>query len=97
MVKNNEELRFRTPTTEDGPLYPPEPIPRRPDLTNGGKAKGELLILMGVIHDHRRTPVSGAQKVKQLARVLQRLGMSCRARLFRELETAAETTKVMLC
>jgi protocatechuate 3,4-dioxygenase beta subunit len=41
-------------------MYPPEPIPRRADLTNGGKAKGELLILMGVIHDHRRTPVSGA-------------------------------------
>jgi protocatechuate 3,4-dioxygenase beta subunit len=60
MVKNNEELRFRTPTTEDGPMYPPEPIPRRADLTNGGKAKGELLILMGVVHDHRRTPVSGA-------------------------------------
>jgi protocatechuate 3,4-dioxygenase beta subunit len=60
MVKDNEELRFFTPTTEDGPLYPPEPIPRRADLTNGGKAKGELLILMGVIHDHRRTPVSGA-------------------------------------
>ena len=60
MVIDNEELRFRTPTTEDGPLYPPEPIPRRTDLTNGGKAKGELLILMGVIHDHRRTPVSGA-------------------------------------
>jgi protocatechuate 3,4-dioxygenase beta subunit len=60
MVKDNEEFRFLTPTTEDGPLYPPEPIPRRADLTNGGKAKGELLILMGVIHDHRRTPVSGA-------------------------------------
>jgi hypothetical protein len=40
MVKDNEELRFFTPTTEDGPLYPPEPIPRRADLTNGGKAKG---------------------------------------------------------
>jgi len=60
MVKDNEELRFLTPTTEDGPLYPPEPIPRRADLTNRGKSKGELLILMGVIHDHRRTPVSGA-------------------------------------
>ena len=60
MVIDNEELRFRTSTTEDGPLYPPEPIPRRTDLTNGGKAKGELLILMGVIHDHRRTLVSGA-------------------------------------
>lgn len=60
MVKNIEEPRLRTPATEDGPLYPPVPIPRRPDLTNGGKAKGELLILMGVIHDHRRAPVSGA-------------------------------------
>jgi protocatechuate 3,4-dioxygenase beta subunit len=60
MVKDNEELRFVTPITEDGPLYPPEPIPRRADLTNGGKSKGELLILMGIIYDHRRTPVSGA-------------------------------------
>lgn len=60
MVKNNEELRFRTPTTEDGPLYPPVPIPRRADLTNGGKAKGQLLILIGVIYDHRHTPVPGA-------------------------------------
>lgn len=60
MAKTNQELRYHTPTTEDGPLYPPEPIPRRADLTNGGKAKGELLILMGVIHDHRRSPVAGA-------------------------------------
>ena len=60
MVKDNEELRFVTPITEDGPLYPPEPIPRRADLTNGGKAKGELLILMGVIYDHLHTTVSGA-------------------------------------
>jgi len=60
MVDDKEGLRFLTPTTEDGPLYPPEPIPRRADLTNGGKAKGELLILMGVIYNHRRSPVSGA-------------------------------------
>jgi protocatechuate 3,4-dioxygenase beta subunit len=60
MVDDKEGLRFLTPTTEDGPLYPPEPIPRRADLTSGGKAKGELLILMGVIYNHRRSPVSGA-------------------------------------
>lgn len=60
MVKDNEELLLRTPSTEDGPLYPPVLIPRRADLTTGGKAKGQLLILMGVVHDHRRTPVPGA-------------------------------------
>lgn len=60
MINDNEEIKFVTPITEDGPLYPPEPIPRRADLTSGGKANGELIILMGVISDHRGTPVSGA-------------------------------------
>jgi protocatechuate 3,4-dioxygenase beta subunit len=49
--------RFLTPFSGDGPLYPPEAIPRRWDLTNGGEANGELLILMGVVSDLKRTPV----------------------------------------
>ncbi|MEM9103111.1 MAG: hypothetical protein AAGB12_12385 [Pseudomonadota bacterium] len=48
------------PMTEDGPLYPPEPIPRRADLTNGGRANGELFILMGVIYNHQKIPVKNA-------------------------------------
>jgi protocatechuate 3,4-dioxygenase beta subunit len=60
MSSNDQRPTFLTPFSDDGPLYPPEPIPRRWDLTNRGKADGELLILMGIVSDHTRTPVERA-------------------------------------
>ena len=49
-----------TPLTEDGPFYPPGAIPKRSDLTNDGKARGQALVLMGIVSNYRREPVSGA-------------------------------------
>jgi len=51
---------FVTPITEDGPLYPPGPIPRRADLTSVGKALGLPLVVMGTISNFRNEPVPGA-------------------------------------
>ena len=52
---------FITPFTEDGPLYPPVNIPKRTDFTNGGKAKGQPLVLMGIVYNYRRQPVPGTR------------------------------------
>ena len=51
---------FVTPPTEDGPFYPPGEIPRRHDLTNGGNASGQQVVLMGVVSDFRGDPVHSA-------------------------------------
>ena len=58
MAADESRPLFVTPFTEDGPLYPPDAIPRRQDLTNDGKASGQPLVLMGIISDFRNEPVS---------------------------------------
>lgn len=60
MTDNENPLHFVTPFTEDGPLYPPGAIPKRPDLTNEGKALGKALVLMGIVFNFRNEPVHGA-------------------------------------
>ena len=42
-------------------MYPPVDIPERADLTNGGKAKGQPLVLMGIVYNYRRQPVPGTR------------------------------------
>ena len=61
MSENKNSLQFITPFTEDGPLYPPVEIPIRSDFTNGGKAKGQPLVLMGLVYNYRHQPVSGTR------------------------------------
>ena len=49
--------------TEDGPLYPPVEIPWNSDLTttgNGGKARGRVLYLFGVIYSRNGRPLENA-------------------------------------
>ena len=58
MTKASSPLHFLTPPTEDGPLYPSVDIPVRSDLTRGGQAIGHQLLLMGVVFDFKRNPVS---------------------------------------
>ena len=53
------DIRF-TPTTQDGPVYPPVPFPRSSDLTNGGSAVGTPLSLHGYVYDYNRQPVANA-------------------------------------
>lgn len=57
---NEGPLHFVTPITEDGPLYPPVEIPIRSDLTKAGTARGQVLILMGVVKNFKDQPVSNA-------------------------------------
>lgn len=50
-----------TTATEDGPLYPPVPIPHVADLTNNRTATGTPLLLHGQVFDYRMRPVPNAQ------------------------------------
>ncbi len=53
-----------TPTTEDGPLYPPQVIPLASDLTQvpgkKGIAKGQALYIYGQVLNHRCEPIVDA-------------------------------------